>query len=279
MIWVQLSGGLGNQLFMVCYAFTLSTRRSSGSCPIHLLTHLYNHPNSRPLYFDSILRQFASWCNSTPLSRVRHLPTVTDVAPHVANAWPSVLLRGYFQKWTYVQPGITRMAQLIDMPGRARPQTIALHFRQGDYLQPPYNAIYHLLSSTYYRRAIDAILAARPDMQRILVFCEEIDWSDRIQPLIHSLARHVTCPFERPSCTRDWEQFHCMAQCGAIVTANSSFSYWAALLGDPTRSTKMVVRPTVWWTPAFKAHPSAGIVADGPDDICPPEWIGISDHD
>ena len=62
--------------------------------------------------------------------------------------------------------------------------------------------------------------------------------------------------------TDDIESFNLMASCDSIIIANSSFSYWAALLGYPH---KKVVAPTVdkWYSSGNELT------------VCPPHWIRV----
>lgn len=121
---------------------------------------------------------------------------------------------------------------------------VAIHIRRGDYLDASHFHV-SLWETDYYKRAIELF----PDEQ-FIVFCKDNqDWrqdkADRewcrqnIGPLIGDR-------YELPSPYNKEEQdFNLMASCKAIIMANSSFSWWAAYLGDPN---KKVICPTQWYT-------------------------------
>ena len=274
MIYGKLSGGLGNQLFIACYTLAIAEKQEQSAC---LVTHGYS-ANTRPLYFDTILEPFKDlvWGGSPSFLKLASLPTITDASPGYTDA-SNIFLNGYFQKWSLIRDYVPTFAQKLDLVNRFRitnrddlNTTIALHFRRGDYMKAPFNKVYHILPNQYYKDAL-AYLQGVKKWTKVIICCEQSDWKNLIQPIVSELQEGTLLEFERPSCKTDWEEFALMAQCGAVVTANSSFSYWAALLGQ----VKTVIRPTQWWTQEFKETPHPGIVADDPSDICPPEWVPI----
>lgn len=279
MIYGQLSGGLGNQLFIACYTLAIADHRGQSAC---LVTHGYTHPNSRALYFDTILAPLKDmeWSGTPTLSEISKLPTITDMNPLPPDS-DQIFLSGYFQKWCYIKTYAPTLVEQLNLPTRFSgavcaecKTTIAMHFRRGDYMKAPFNTVYHLLSNQYYKNAL-AHLTKNGTWTKVLICCEPKDWTQLIKPIIQELQLVApTLTFGRPNCTTDWEEFTQMSQCGAVITANSSFSYWAAVLGQ----VPIVVRPTQWWTRDFKSKPHPGIVADDPSEICPPEWVPISDN-
>jgi hypothetical protein len=64
----------------------------------------------------------------------------------------------------------------------------------------------------------------------------------------------------------DYEEFAVMRQCDHFIITNSTFSWWAAYLGDSVaKEEKIVIAPTTWF------------VVDKLDssNICPEGWIRI----
>ena len=123
---------------------------------------------------------------------------------------------------------------------------VAIHIRRGDYLKVTQ---FHtnLWESSYYREAVTLF----PDDQ-FLVFCrdnqsesqdlDDVAWCLDNMPLL--------LPEERWSMfshTTETEDLNAMASCKAIVGCNSSFSWWAAFLGDPNKKVVMP-REDRWFT-------------------------------
>lgn len=125
---------------------------------------------------------------------------------------------------------------------------VALHIRRGDYLKA---AQFHanLWETDYYREAVKLF----PN-EKFLIFCkdnqsEAQDEDDRIwcmdnMPFLLPKAR-----YDLHEHTTETDDLNTMASCKAIIGANSSFSWWAAFLGD---SGKKVVMPkeSRWFTDA-----------------------------
>jgi hypothetical protein len=57
-----------------------------------------------------------------------------------------------------------------------------------------------------------------------------------------------------------------MSTCNAVVMANSTFSWWAAMLPRPPGPSKFVYYPARWF------QPDAGLSTD---DLFPPTWIRV----
>ncbi len=276
MLYAAFSGGLGNQLFIACYALRL--KYDCGQS-VKLCTHHYHSTSTRGLYFNTILKPLADlvWDGTPALDAIKCFQTLTDVDPTLHKPDESAFLNGYFQKWALIAPYVHTYKKTLNLcrrfPVQKMDNTIGLHFRIGDYMKAPFNTVYHIMAATYYINAVKHLLD-KDSYTNIRIFCEPQDWATHVAPVADQLKQtYPSLEVVRSSCDTDWEDFYHMAHCGAIVIANSSFSYWSALLGNPHH----VVRPTVWWTPEFQANPPKHIVADSPDVICPPYWIPVSE--
>lgn len=120
---------------------------------------------------------------------------------------------------------------------------VALHIRRGDYLQA-HNFHVNLWETDYYQKAI----ALFPNEQKFIVFCkdnqgwkqdkEDRQWCrDNLGPL---LGNRMELPDRYNT---EIEDFNLMASCKNIIGANSSFSWWAAYVGQHDR----IVMPQSWF--------------------------------
>lgn len=136
----------------------------------------------------------------------------------------------------------------------AKGNCISIHFRRGDYLDPiRINEYGKSCTVDYYNKAIDIILS-KYTHPYFLVFSDDIDW----------VKKNISLPSELTFV--DWNKgkdsfidMYLMSQCNSCIIANSSFSYWGAMLGVPK---KIVIRPAKW-------------IGNDIPDIFPEEWIAI----
>lgn len=111
---------------------------------------------------------------------------------------------------------------------------IAVHVRGGDYLKKP--KIYASLSFEYYMKAIGQLLERFPGSQ-IQIFTND-------QIYAKSVLGSKNCfVFFDDKGLRPSHVLQHMAASRALVTANSTFSLWAGLLGKPEN----VVSPKFWF--------------------------------
>jgi hypothetical protein len=119
---------------------------------------------------------------------------------------------------------------------------VAVHFRRGDYLKASQFHL-NLWQTDYYQKA----LALFPD-SKFLVFCKDnqdpmIDAADR-EWCITEMTRLVGDRFEMRESGTETEDLNAMASCEALIMANSTFSWWAAWLGNHTK----IICPEKWFT-------------------------------
>lgn len=119
---------------------------------------------------------------------------------------------------------------------------IALHIRRGDYLQA-HNFHKNLWDTDYYQKAV-----AMFPTDKFLVFCKDNqdsaqDKKDR-QWCRENLPALIGNRFEMaPYEDSEVENLNLMASCKSIIGANSSFSWWAAFLGNHEK----VIMPQQWF--------------------------------
>lgn len=134
---------------------------------------------------------------------------------------------------------------------------VSLHVRRGDYLKPGPSGVYAALDLSYYHRA-ESYLRSAGIRPTFFVFSDDPDWC-RTNLHLESKAEY-TEPGKR---LRNVEDLWLMSRCGHHVIANSSFSWWGAwLCGNPNQ---IVVAPAQWFT--SEVHDAT--------DIVPERWIRL----
>ena len=141
--------------------------------------------------------------------------------------------------------------QIIDI------EPVALHIRRGDYKE--LSDSFGLLSSKYYEEAI-ASLKTGLKMAPIWVFSDDIEAAKHLLRFLDFNFTFV----EQPDDLNPLESLILMSKCSGIITANSSFSWWAAALAS---NAKQVIAPTKW----FKS-------LSDPSELIPKNWTRVTSN-
>lgn len=130
---------------------------------------------------------------------------------------------------------------------------VSLHVRRGDYLN---FSDEYMKSATpeYYAKSI-SMIREKYGHPIILAFSDDPIWvrdNFDFQGLEYQI-------IDWNKSNNSYLDMYLMSQCSSSIIANSSFSYWGALLGKPK---ELVIYPKKW-------------VVGSETDIFPSEWIGI----
>ena len=264
---VRLSGGLGNQLFTSLVGHELARSNGLG---LVLDTTWYSYPRSnfdlvmpRVLeldYFESL----APFCKASKLpprihlrsgQMIRRLPTgirsrlgyLTDGDLKEVLTKNLRILDGFFNN-PYFLPENKTLMQILEFPKQVSPwltsmmqrvkedDPIAIHIRMGDYQALP--ELYELLTPSYYRQSLELIDAS--SKTTIWLFSDEpekaVSWLGVLPYKIQII--------KSPKAIRAGEVMRLMSSCPTIVTAHSTFSWWAGKLGTIFGTSKKVVMPS-----------------------------------
>lgn len=134
-------------------------------------------------------------------------------------------------------------------------EAVFVHVRKGDYTSERYRARYEgTCPIEYYRDAIK-LIQSKVKTPSFYCFSDDIEW---VKKNLGIEAKYI-----------DWNKgedspldMYLMSKCKYAIIANSTFSYWGALLGEKK---KIVTYPLKW------ENSEAGI-----PDIFPEDWIGIN---
>ena len=122
---------------------------------------------------------------------------------------------------------------------RAAPSA-AVHFRRGDYIRNEQFAKNNgALDFDYYHRALELLLQREPKV-KLFVFSDDIDAVER--------EFHPPCEAHFVRSTSTWNSFEkirMMSACDHAIIANSTFSWWAAWLGE--KPGKYIFAPHRWF--------------------------------
>jgi glycosyl transferase family 11 len=258
MITTVLMGGMGNQMFQ--YACGLAQARRLNTS----------------VWFDVSLlggkRKFVLNQWSLP----KDIFTVTGVQPTIhengmghnrdinEKVKDGDCLYGYWQSKKYfehIQDDVRR----IFIPVQPAPDgafsvklrmisnTVAVHVRRDDYLIAPHKEFHGLLPMSYYESAMQHI-RSRVTNPTFFIFSEDVEWTRQnfTSPDVVIMPRG-----------QEAEDIYNMSLCHHAITANSSFSWWGAFLGDARSEDRIVIAPSQWFQDQRTDY----------SDIVPDRWL------
>lgn len=158
-------------------------------------------------------------------------------------------------KWSakYLQQASTRYSE-IKLEGR---ETVAIHVRRGDYLLPQHGH-FCTLEQDYYGSALNTFFE-HLDKYQFVIFSNDIEWCR-----CNLIEENEIVTFIEPS--TDYVDLILMSLCNHTITANSSYSWWAAYFNKNKH--KKVICPSNYLT---RDSPWAHINGN----YYPPTWINI----
>lgn len=268
-IIVIVFGGLGNQLFQILTALSLSDQYK-------IEVNFYSKKTSRNLfYWDSLFSSFLSKTiddneiNNNQLHNLpcwNHLQLTYKLIPiYMINNHSSktLILNSYFQhlyylsnisyihinKWLNINQHQEILQQQLNISCYLK-NSVCIHIRLGDY---KLSTIYTILSNNYYLMAIEYLITTllieentKNELQ-FLLFIEH-DEMNEIKELYDQLQtkyNHVYIISKLYPSLTDWQELILMSLCNYHIIANSTFSWWGAYLA--TQHTNLIIYPLQWF--------------------------------
>jgi hypothetical protein len=280
MIYIEIMGGLGNQLFQIFCGIAYSLEKripfKINVSKFDLVSPLDNI-SSRPTYWDNFLSNLSGFTYQDQLGIPAYIEKTHFKFTRIPYIIQDFKLHGYYQSYKYFNGQYANICKMINLDNQKAGITekhkdllsgakkpISLHFRIGDYVKNP--AMHPLLSTSYYINCINYLKSLFPDLEEhyyLLVFGELCD-NEKISRAIESIKEIynisiIVCDYNVP----DYEQLLLMSLCSHNIIANSTFSWWGAYFNNATN--KIVCYPSIW-------NGSSNNVKD----LFPESWIKIS---
>jgi hypothetical protein len=276
MIFLNLKGGLGNQLFQIfaCISYSLK------------IDQVFVFPNfeiigNRSTYWNNFLSHLKKYtisynkirCNYQIKEKNFHYENLPNIQSSITS---NFIFNGYFQSYKYFEEHYNLICNIIHLNEQREniknkynipENNISLHFRIGDYVK--YKDTHPILSISYYVNAIKYIKKQIKEQQTlfsIVYFFQEEDKNivnNNISVLQNKFPEITFIP--RPDGLEDWEEMLYMSCCQHHIIANSTFSWWGAFF-NPRE--KIVCYPSKWFGPLLN-HDTR--------DLFPESWIKIKE--
>jgi hypothetical protein len=295
---------LGNQLFSYAAVFA-QAHRLSVPCYVNKAFYEFAHPK-RPRRYEYELDVFDNGLIS-PSENAYHLPVYLEYPTNGSRVWhnsapffipgrgkstfmersfrydprlrevkPGRTVLGYFQSWRYfddcgaeIRARMSRLTKpsdwYLEMCERIKPGsgTIGLHVRRGDYLAPSHHKFYGLAERAYYERALSCLR----QMGLSGPVYVSTDSKDIVSKEFAGMGAFLW--IDPPPEVSPYEVVLVLSRVDGLITANSSFSWWAGYLGE--RPGRVVIAPRPWLT-SIKADADTR-------DLLPPNWLTLDRGD
>jgi hypothetical protein len=236
-VYVSLVGGVGNQLFQIAagYAYAktynknlvLDTTRWTGSQG--------KHPDT---YKNTLFKNFTF--------TTHHPRQHTEVFEKRFNFDPlpyfkgDVRLNGYFQSFKYFEHYKDEFLNLLEWPdvpvGWLASENVAFHIRRGDYIQ--HGHVHFICDKKYFSKQFEEF---SDPVHQMNVFTDDPD-AVQVEFQGHN--------FNIIQTNSELEDLRLMSLHDSIVCSNSSFSWWASLIG---KQKEKIIVPDIWFK-NFQQH-------------------------
>lgn len=227
MIVPVFSGGLGNQMFQIANSYACSIRGGYEFAVNYSMGQAgLTQGNPAPTYKNTIFKNIP--CTNIVPDHVLYEQTFCYTpVPSQENT----RYEGYFQSPKYFSD--IPVDSLFHVESRTYPvKTIGLHVRRGDYMSKPH--FHNIIPLSYYKAAIEMI--GETDAA-IVVFTDSPNVIEK---------EFAGFEYTIDDSISDVDAFYSMCGVDYLVGANSSFSWWAAYLGNA----KKKIFPNRWFGPA-----------------------------
>jgi hypothetical protein len=280
MIYIEIMGGLGNQLFQIFCGIAYSLENNIvfkiNASKSDLVSPLDN-TSKRPTYWTNFLSNLS---NMTYQDQIQIQYSYFETAYFKFEKIPYIKqdfkLKGYYQSYKYFDGQFANICKMINLDNQkaeiiekhnvllsGAKKPISLHFRIGDYVKNM--AMHPVLSTSYYIKCIKYLKSQILDLEDkyyLLIFGELCD-NEKISQAIESIKASyditiVVCDYTIP----DYEQLLLMSLSSHNIIANSTFSWWGAYFN--TNINKIVCYPSLWIGSNYNVI-----------DLFPHSWIKI----
>lgn len=277
-IRVELLGGLGNQLFQLAAANSLSlefskpinvyadqilrTHDGTGVLAFTLPWKVTQRPGLYVRWLRRASRESKRGIPPLPLSHV--ISNTREVISPSGLKHKSIQIRGYFEDLPLeiCQGLMSRLTPSPRQPSdwylRTRreldlAEPIAIHIRRGDYLLNP---AWGVLSEEYYLRAWESLeVKGGP----VWVFSDDRRSADKLLKKLRLPIERVIPPIAGSPAV---ESFTLMANARGFIGANSTLSFWVAMYSNQVSVLPSQFRPSGSPTPVSRQLPKKVIALD-----------------
>lgn len=228
MITCKLNGGLGNQLFIISHIFSFAKR--------------YGLEYAIPLQVENPHIAGKGTYIFPGINYSGNIPELTLYKEQTFHYTPlpkidNVCFYGYFQAWRYFDEYKTDLLKAFgfnDLP--TNKGFVSIHVRMGDYVRFPDH--HPVVSLEYIEKAVAVFKKEDVSFQ---IFSDDIEAAKNYIP--REIFNDHNYEFEETG--DELADLKYMAMAEHNITANSSFSAWAAYINP--NPNKKIIQPAIWF--------------------------------
>ncbi len=241
MNYFQLSGGLGNQMFQYVFAKYIEHKTGTGS-----VIYFYGKNDA----FDKMQCVFEEAresikCQDLVKENGFYIPRIGEDSTFYLGFWQD---QGYYQeiaemiKCEFDLKDEFITADMRDIAYEMKDnESIAIHVRRNDYIVGDGARLFTQLNSTYYEEALMNILEyCDSDNLKLYIF------SDDYQYISENMSTLCGIPATIMPMRKAYEDIYLMKCARHHIIANSTFSWWGAVLSEGQKS-GITVAPRNWY--------------------------------
>ena len=296
MIYLNLDGGLGNQMFQYAFARSLTLKYKTELFFIEKLLNkkIKNNQISRSFELD-VFNIKKSKVKLTNLKKTifffynlfnillvkfgfKNLQTSNYFVERnfsynkgINKIKKDCFLSGYWQSPLYFQsvesiirkdfifPQIKESTNIEILKKIKKTNSVSIHVRRGDFLNTKDHGIHGVCSLRYYENAISYILS-NTEKPVFFIFSDDQEWVKQNFNLVSNYYF-----VEGNTGKKSYLDMHLMSECKHNIIANSSFSWWGAWLNS--NNEKIIIAPDKWFS-----NKTFNIQTN---DLIPKNWIRI----
>jgi hypothetical protein len=246
-VYVNLQGGLGNQLFIYFHSIYIAEfynkeivylytgRNHLNKVGIHIDKNCLNLNKSIHKFIITILSKLSK---NKFLKKFLYCPSEVGFDNSERDFKYTFFISGYFQTPKYLSQCkesprlLSEIRKYIDEMIKDSnsinfSNSVGIHLRRGDYMYPK-NAYFGVLSVEYYK---DCILRLQKEMDftQVTIFSDShlpLEFESELRKTFENLDFINTTNFE----ITDVETLSMMIRCKSLAISNSTFAWWAAFL-------------------------------------------------
>lgn len=247
-----LTGGIGNQLFILAASKNIENKSSVyfdlqnfnfdfREFKLDKFTFKIKKANwYQLLFFRPKIKKISSFfLKNTKYYPIEILEKNTDNGIISFNQDRFIYIQGYWQSYVCYKDTLIQVRQDYQLNNKLKTEkyftfqhlindnnSVAVHIRRTDYLTNENIKVFNVLDENYYNNCI-LELSNRINRPLFFVFSEDIEWAkNNLNYNGHDVV------YVSDILNIDYLEFDLMRQCKHIITANSTYSWWAAELND-----------------------------------------------
>jgi hypothetical protein len=246
MIGINLSGGLGNQMFQIATAYAHA--KDNNDVAVFNLSECYtpNQGNTALKYDNNLFSKLNKTNNKTFYKNsYNELNHFYDKISYENNQ----ILNGYFQSYKYFDNYKEEIINLFDFSfieqevkkyinslkeNNINTKIVTIHIRRGDFIN--FNHVHNILDKSYYDNTVNYLEKHIKDNLKYVIISDDINWCK---------SNFINDKFIYLDSKDELFDLCLIKDADHNINANSSFSWWGSFLNNKEESIK--IYPNKWF--------------------------------